>query len=72
MPTLEDATAWMRTQATGAGLYASPMHGKFEKIQILTIEDLFAGKGPHLPWIDPSVFRKARRETTTSQGALDL
>lgn len=72
MLTLEDPTTTMRREATGAGLYASPMHGKFEKIQILTIEDLFAGKKPHLPWIDPSVFRKAKREATTSQGALDL
>lgn len=72
MLTLEDPTTIMRREATGAGLYASPMHGKFEKIQILTIEDLFAGKKPHLPWIDPSVFKKAKREATTSQGALDL
>ncbi|MCC2107421.1 MAG: hypothetical protein KDJ40_07550 [Hyphomicrobiales bacterium] len=72
MLTLEDPTTVMRREATGAGLYASPMHGKFEKIQILTIEDLFAGKKPHLPWIDPSVFKKAKREATTKQGALDL
>ena len=69
---LDAPTTVMRREATGAGLYAGPMHGKFERIQILTIEDLFAGKKPHLPWIDPSVFKTARRETTTSQGALDL
>ena len=69
---LDAPTNVMRREATGAGLYANPMYGKFEKIQILTIEDLCAGKKPHLPWIDPSVFKKARRETTMSQGALDL
>ncbi len=70
--TLEDPTTVMRREATAAGLYASPMHGKFEKIQILTIEDLFSGKKPHLPWIDPSVFRKAKREKSETQGALDV
>jgi site-specific DNA-methyltransferase (adenine-specific) len=70
--TLEDPTTTMRREATAAGLYASPMHGKFEKIQILTIDDLFDGKKPHLPWIDPSVFRKAKRETQDTQGALNL
>ena len=70
--TLEDPTTVMRREATAAGLYASPMHGKFEKIQILTIEDMFSGKKPHLPWIDPSVFRKAKREKSETQGALDV
>jgi site-specific DNA-methyltransferase (adenine-specific) len=45
---------------------------KFERIQILTIEDLFEGKRPHIPWVDPSVFRKARREKTEHQNELDL
>ena len=72
MLTLDAPTTVMRREATGAGLYAGPMHGKFENNQILTIEHLFVGKKAHLPCIDPSVFKKARRETTTSQGALDL
>lgn len=70
--TLEDPTTTMRREATAAGLYESPMHGKFQRIQILTIEDLFGGQKPHLPWIDPSVFRKAKRETSSKQGDLLL
>lgn len=70
--TLEDPTTRMRIEATAAGFYESPMHGKFEKIQILTIEDLFAGARPHLPWIDSSVFRKAKREVVDRQEKLDL
>ena len=31
MLTLEVPTTVMRREATGAGLYANPMHGKFEK-----------------------------------------
>ncbi|MFY9735603.1 MAG: hypothetical protein WAU59_16640 [Rhodoplanes sp.] len=48
------------------------LHGKFDRIQILTIEDLFDGKRPHIPWVDPSVFKKTRREKTEQQSELDL
>jgi site-specific DNA-methyltransferase (adenine-specific) len=70
--TLEDPTTAMRREASAAGLYDSPLHGKFEKIQILTIEELFNGAKPHMPWIDPSVFKKAKREKTQMQDDLDL
>jgi DNA modification methylase len=70
--TLEDPTTRMRVEATAAGFYESPMHGKFERIQILTIEDLFAGARPHLPWIDVSIFRKPKREVVNRQEKLDL
>lgn len=69
---LEDPTTTMRREAAAAGFYESPLHGKFERIQILTIDDLFDGKRPHIPWVDPSVFRKARREKTEQQSELDL
>jgi site-specific DNA-methyltransferase (adenine-specific) len=69
---LEDPTTTMRREAAAARFYESPLHGKFERIQILTIEDLFEGKRPHIPWVDPSVFRKARREKTEHQNELDL
>ena len=69
---LEDPTTRMRVEATAVGFYESPLHGKFAKIQILTIEELLSGAKPHLPWIDSSVFRKARRESSTKQGKLEL
>jgi site-specific DNA-methyltransferase (adenine-specific) len=69
--TLEDPTTGMRRAATAAGFYETD-HGKYERIQILTVEDLFAGKRPHTPWVDPSVFRKAKRESTEKQANLDL
>ena len=69
--TLEDPTTGMRTAALRAGYYETE-YGKFEKIQILTVEDLFDGKRPHMPWIDPSVFKKAKREKTEKQNELDL
>ncbi|WP_185982602.1 DNA methyltransferase [Aureimonas mangrovi] len=51
----------MVTEAIKAGFYETP-YGKFQKLQILTIEDLFEGKKPHLPWLDTSAFRKAANE----------
>ena len=70
--TLEDPTTGMRTAPTRAGFYESPMHGKFEKVQIVTVEDLFDGKRPHVSWIDPSVFKKAKRGKTDHQGEMEL
>lgn len=69
--TLEDPTVTMRKEAAAAGLYKTA-YGSFAKIQILTIEDLFNGQRPHMPWIDPSAFKKARRETTEWQQDLGL
>lgn len=69
--TLEDPTTGMKTAAAKAGFYETE-YGKFEKIQILTVEDLFDGKRPHMPWVDASVFKKAKREKTEKQGDLDL
>ena len=67
--TLAEPTKPMQTEAIKAGFYETP-YGKFPKIQILTIEDLFKGKKPQLPWRDPVSFKQARREDTTQQGKL--
>lgn len=62
---LEDPTTRMRVEASAAGLYKTEALGDFPRIQILTIEDLFEGRKPHLPWIDSAVFKKSKREKTT-------
>lgn len=59
---LEDPTSRMRIEAATAGFYKTEALGDFPRIQILTIEDLFDGRKAHLPWIDPTVFKKAKRE----------
>jgi site-specific DNA-methyltransferase (adenine-specific) len=69
--TLTPPTQPMKTRAISGGFYETP-YGQFAKIQILTIEDLFKGQRPHMPWIDPSVFKKAKREQTSKQSELDL
>ena len=40
-------------------------NAKYLKIQILTVEQLFTGKKPHIPLVDPTAFRKAAREDTS-------
>jgi len=63
--TLTDPTTTMKREATPAGLYKpsadQEWRTSFDRIQILTIEDLFEGKRPAVPWIDRSGRRRRRR-----------
>jgi site-specific DNA-methyltransferase (adenine-specific) len=61
----------MRREAAAAGLYKTE-YGSFPKLQILTVEDLFNDQRPHMPWIDPGVFRRAKRESTTKRGEMEI
>ena len=70
--TLAAPTQPMVSRAAAAGFYRTE-YRDFPKIQILTIEDLLDGKRPEMPWLDPSVFRKAKREAgPEKQGLLDV
>ena len=51
----------MEKEAVTTGFYQTD-YGKFPKIQILTIADLFAREKPYMPWLDPATFKKAARE----------
>jgi hypothetical protein len=68
---LEDPTSVMRREAAAAGLYKTESLGDFPRIQILTIEDLFDGRKPHLPWVDSTVFRKSKREAVAGERKTD-
>jgi hypothetical protein len=58
----------MLTEAIKGSFYETE-YGRFHKLQILTIEDLFKSKRPRLPLLEPKAFKKARREETqTSRG----
>ena len=67
--TLADATGPMRTEAVKAGFYDT-LYGKYPKIQILTIRELFEGKQPNIPLVDVSVFKKAPKESSEDQDDL--
>jgi DNA modification methylase len=60
--TLADATGPMKTEAVKEGYFETP-YGKYPKIQILTISDLFQGKRPKIPLVDPAAFKKAAKES---------
>ncbi len=51
--TLAKPTAPMKKEAASAGMLDTPF-GKFARLQIVTIEDLFAGKKPAMPPEDPA------------------
>ncbi len=69
--TLEKPTREMKKEAAGKGYYESKtFNGKFPRIQILTIEDLFSGKKPSTP-PSLSVYKKAERVNTVEQFGLD-
>jgi site-specific DNA-methyltransferase (adenine-specific) len=68
--TLEQPTRPMVEEAAGAGLYDSPI-GKVPKIQMFTIEELFAGKKPRIPLMERG-FKAAAREERDNQIDLDL
>ena len=59
----------MQTEAIKEGFYDTP-YGKYPKLQILTIRELFQGARPQIPLVDSVSFRRARREDTTQQGQL--
>lgn len=60
--TLAEPTGPMKTEAVEAGFYKPPYHEKVPKIQIFNIQELFDGKRPQIPFVDPSAFRKAETE----------
>ena len=67
--TLADSTGPMRTEAVKAGFYET-LYGRYPKIQILTIRELFEGKQPDIPLIDSSSFKKAPKEARGDQDEL--
>ena len=67
--TLADSTGPMRTEAVKAGFYET-LYGKYPKIQILTIADLFNGKRPNMPLVDSASFKKAAKEAVGDQDEL--
>ncbi len=67
---LEPHTEPMKKEAAGAGLYDGPT-GKVPKIQLFTIEELFAGKKTQIPLMERG-FKAAAREERDDQPELEL
>jgi DNA modification methylase len=67
--TLSEPTKPMQTEAIKAGFFEAN-YTKYPKIRIFTIAELFAGKKPNIPLIDPSAFKKAATELDAEQHKL--
>ena len=66
--TLEKATSHMTDEAASAGFFTSEHFGKFPRVQILTIEDLLAGKIVQMP---PSLERSFKQAERVQVGKKD-
>jgi site-specific DNA-methyltransferase (adenine-specific) len=70
--TLTPPTRDMDTEAVKAG-FVETDHGRFRKLQILTIDQLLTGTRPEMPFVDSSSFKRARREETGgTQGEMEI
>jgi site-specific DNA-methyltransferase (adenine-specific) len=67
---LEPHTEPMKKEAAAAGLYDGPT-GKVPKIQLFTIEELFAGNKPQIPLMERG-FKAAAREERDDQSEFEL
>jgi DNA modification methylase len=67
--TLTEPTGPMKNEALTGGYFQSKVMGEFPKIQILTIEELLAGKRPQYPDLSrgQSTYKQARTEKKISE-----
>lgn len=73
--TLTEPTGPMKTEAIKMGFIEVPgLHyeRKIPRIQILTIEELLAGKRADIPHVDPAAFKQATGEEAGKQAVLPL
>lgn len=65
-------TSAMLKEAASVGRFHAAATGKsYARLQILTLAELFQGRKPDIPYIDPgAAFRKAAREDTARQAQL--
>jgi site-specific DNA-methyltransferase (adenine-specific) len=71
--TLEAPSRDMLTEATTAGFYKSPgWHMDYPRLQILTIEDLLAGKGPLIPGSQQTFKQAAKAGSADDDGPAQI
>ena len=67
--TLADSTGPMRKEAVTMAFYET-LYGKYRRTQILTIRELFKGKQPNIPQVNPSAFKRTAKEKVGDQDFL--
>jgi DNA modification methylase len=69
--TAAEPTAPMLREAAAVGRLTDDYDRSWPRLQILTLADLFQGKRPAIPFVDPLIaLRRARREEMTKQESL--
>lgn len=65
-------TSAMEKEAAAVGRFSAEATGRsYPRLQIVTLAELFQGRRPDLPYVDPTAaFRRAAREDTATQGSL--
>ena len=71
--TLAEPTKPMKEFAAGAGFFSSKLWAKkFPRIQIITVQDMFDGKTPDIPWGKSPFAKAAMEKEDAQQPALDI
>jgi site-specific DNA-methyltransferase (adenine-specific) len=70
--TAEAPTRAMESNAAAVGRFTDEWGRTYPRLQILTLAELFQGKKPDIPFVDPSSIKKAKREDEAArkQGSL--
>jgi site-specific DNA-methyltransferase (adenine-specific) len=60
----------METEAAAVGRFEDEWGRTYPRLQIITLAELFQGKKPDIPFVDPASVKRAKREDTSQQGSL--
>lgn len=60
----------METEAAAVGRFTDEWGRTYPRLQIITLAELFQGKKPDIPFVDPASVKRAKREDTSQQGSL--
>jgi site-specific DNA-methyltransferase (adenine-specific) len=60
----------METEAAAVGRFEDGFGRTYPRLQIITLAELFQGKKPHIPFVDPASVKRAKREETGRQERL--
>jgi site-specific DNA-methyltransferase (adenine-specific) len=60
----------METEAASVGRFEDEWGRTYPRLQIITLAELFQGKKPDIPFVDPASVKRAKREDTSQQGSL--
>lgn len=68
--TAENPTRAMEKDAAAVGRFEDEWGRTYPKLQIITLAELFQGRKPHIPFVDPASVKRAKREETGRQDRL--